>query len=255
MRNIKNKLNCQPRYMGDFENKFYGTVDSIKDQFIKKMDKIVWKKKGIFFTEAIAFCSFCKLFDVNLILESGVRNGDSTEMWLNYFGNDFKICSVDEFKFEEDLKKTKDRLSKYHNLDFIKGDGCKMIPKLSNQHNNHNIGILLDGPKGYLAMKIAEDCFKQGDHVKFVAIHDMGDGAVRLGSKDKKAIIDLRKWNNCIFNTDSQWYRDKYKQIDNLLGGTNNKDWEFYKKKYPIGCGMAFIVNTRSKEVYNKKKP
>jgi len=87
--------------------------------------------------------------------------------------------------------------------------------------------ILSKNPKYDLALEIQELCFKF-NNVKFVAIHDMGQGPYnrRINIKSITNSIDkLRKLDNFIFSTDSLWYRKKYaERIDTEING-NNKIW------------------------------
>ena len=94
-------------------DKFYQACDDILSEFINKMSDMKWREKGLFFTEGLAFIAMCKLYDVDTIIESGVRNGSSTEMWLKYFGDDVKLYSVDFMDHKNDVRKALSRLGGY----------------------------------------------------------------------------------------------------------------------------------------------
>ena len=229
--------------------KFFNICDEILDEFVAKMSGMTWHKKGLFFTEGLAFIAMCKLYDVNTIIESGVRNGDSTEMWLKYFGEDIKLYSVDLMQYKSDVKAAVNRLSGYKNLEFKKGDGEKVVPSIVHTlPRDARVGILLDGPKEFPAMRISTKCFAISEQVQFTSIHDMGEGSLRVSSKASaiSSIHQLRQWENYIFTTDDIEFRKKYAHVDNELGsyaGRKNPVWKEYKKKYPTGCGLAFIEN------------
>ena len=100
-------------------------------------------------------------------------------------------------------------------MGFHPGDGEKIVIDLIKKYENTDkkIAILLDGPKYSLALKIQNECLKY-KNVKFVAIHDMGDGPYTLpkykGNNLLLSIEKLRNNKNFIFSTDSLWYRTNY---------------------------------------------
>jgi hypothetical protein len=224
----------------------------IRDEFMSKMDGMHWHKKGIFFTEALAFIAMCKAHGVNTIIESGVRNGDSTEMWLKFFGEDIRVISVDLMQHKDDVDAAINRLSHYENLEFKAGDGEIVVPEIVRTlPEDAVVGMLLDGPKEFGAMRIAERCFRISDKVKFISIHDMGNGALAVSTKPTtKASIDLlRKWDNLLFDTDNEVFREKFASVDAELGGDLNPEWAEYKAKYPTGCGLAFLESKTNEQL------
>jgi hypothetical protein len=227
------------------QNKFFQICDEIKEEFCDKLSDIVWKRKGVFFTEALAFIAMCRLHKIDTIIESGVRNGDSTEMWLKYFGDDIELYSVDLMEHKDDVSAAVNRLSQYKNLTFKQGDGEKVVPGLVHTLKNRNIALFLDGPKEFGAMRITQRCFSVSEDVKFSSIHDMGNGALMVSTKPStiQSINVMRGWYNFVFDTDNEEFRKKYSFVDRELGGENNPEWIEYKNKYPIGCGLAFIEN------------
>ena len=223
---------------------FLDSCDEILEGFLDKMSPLSWQRKGIFFTEALAFIAMCKKYRVDTIIESGVRNGDSTEMWLNYFGKDVKVFSVDLMDHEDDVSAAVKRLSHHENLEFKRGDGEVVVPKIvENLPSTARVGMLLDGPKSFGAMRITEKCFKMSDVVKFTSIHDMGEGALKYNTNPEylESIKTLKSWPNYTFITDDADFRNRFSFVDNKLGGENNKDWSEYKAKYEVGCGLAFV--------------
>ena len=53
----------------------------------------------------------------------------------------------------------------------------------------------------------------------------------------------LKLFTRFIFSTDSSWYRKKYaNKVDTIING-NDKVWKKFKKKYPFGCGLIFLLN------------
>ena len=102
----------------------------IKEYWIKNISKfkkivndIPYHDKGIWYTEAFLFCSICDLLNVDAIIESGVANGQSTEIFANYFN--FNISAIDNDNYNI-FQKTNTRLEKYNNFT---GEKATYTPK------------------------------------------------------------------------------------------------------------------------------
>ena len=194
------------------------------------------------------------MFNCDILIESGLRYGGSTRMFLNFFDNSTTILTNDLFEqHTKDIGNTLNLIKKdYNNRNwkFYPGDGEKVILDLIKKYENTDkkIAVLIDGPKYEIALKIQEECLKF-KNVKFVAIHDMGDGPYTLpkykGNKLLLSIEKLRQDEKFIFSTDSLWYRKKYaNRIDNEIHKNSMTPiWNHYKNKYPIGCGLVFCQN------------
>ena len=238
--------------MNNLKEKFCEIADKIINKYIKNNSHLTYYRQGIFFSEGFSFCNFYDIFECDIIIESGLRFGGSTRMFLNYFDNDTIIKTNDlcSETTKNDIKNTINLIREEHpkrDWAFYPGDGKKVVIDLIKKYENTDkkIAILLDGPKYDLALEIQEMCFKF-NNVKFVAIHDMGQGPYnrRINVKYITNSIDkLRKLDNFIFSTDSSWYRKKYaNKIDTIING-NDKVWKKFKKKYPFGCGLIFLLN------------
>tara|TARA_R110000765_G_scaffold85906_2_gene165488 strand:+ start:504 stop:1094 length:591 start_codon:yes stop_codon:yes gene_type:complete len=188
--------------------------------------------------------------NIEVIIESGVRNGISTEIWLRYFGDRVKVHSIDIMDHRNDVESAISRLSHYNNIEFHIGDGAEVVKQLSHFldiDTDKNIAILFDGPKEQFAIESLKYCQKF-DTVKFGAIHDMGETAkaihLRIGKPHNRryaeSIDNMNKWERTVFNSDDQDFYNTLFQINDKLCG-ENEDWGLYKKKYPIGCGLSII--------------
>ena len=237
--------------MNKLKDVFCKNADKTINNYIDKNNHLTYYRQGIFFSEGFSFCNFCEIYDCDIIIESGLRFGGSTRMFLNYFDDTTTIETNDLFiENTEDIKNTINLIRKEYpkrKWNFYPGDGKKVVIDLIKKYENTDkkIAILLDGPKYDLALEIQELCFKF-NNVKFVAIHDMGQGPYnrRINIKSITNSIDkLRKLDNFIFSTDSLWYRKKYaERIDTEING-NNKIWNKFKKRYTFGCGLVFLLN------------
>ena len=222
----------------------------IEKEFIEKVKGITWQPKGLFFTEGLLFCAFCELLEVECIIESGVRNGMSTEIWLNYFDNDMEIHSIDMMDHTDDVEAAISRLNHHENITFHVGDGAELVEKLSSSIDK-NIGILFDGPKSTPAINSLTKCANR-KNVMFGSIHDMGKTAKEIhdksfslyGKSKNKQYSDsidlLNQWKKKVFSSDDQEVVDSHFHINDELCSELNEDWLTYKEKYPSGCGLVF---------------
>lgn len=186
----------------------------------KTMLPITHVETGIAPSEAFSFCSMCDLYDIDLMIEGGVFKGFSTRIISKYL--DCEMISVDRTIFEN----VKSELS--HRVKFKKGDGTKVIPDLVKLNQNKKIGVLLDGPKGNMAIDLAEAIMKY-DCVKFVGIHDMfknikyHSSSIQNG-KEEIPRDRLSKSQYFKFFTDEDWFVDKWSWVDNGSGIVSLKE-------------------------------
>jgi hypothetical protein len=173
--------------------------DSIAKFEDRVSSKISWISRGVLVSEGFALCAMADLYDVDLMIESGVYYGRSTLMFAKY-GK--KTIAVDIAVKQE----AKDRLQKY-DVTLIEGSGIELLPKLIKENTEHKIGVFIDGPKGVKGAALAGECYKY-DNVMFVGIHDI-----------KKVATDSRAAFNKIdthskFFTDEEWFVEAYKYLD-----------------------------------------
>jgi len=91
-------------------------------RFMEKGAPVSWQQRSILLSEAFAFCAVCDLCGVNVILESGVYLGRSTEIWANYFP-DIPIFAVDSTL----RNAARERLKRYSNVTLLEGDGSFLL--------------------------------------------------------------------------------------------------------------------------------
>ena len=130
------------------------------DEFILTNKNTLFSKNSIFFSEGFAFCVFSKMYDCDVIIESGVRYGGSTRMILNYFDNNVKIHSNDLLiEHQEDVENTVRSIqTEYPSRDwsFHPGRGEDVVLDIvkSYQGTGKRIAIMIDGPKYKNAIEI-----------------------------------------------------------------------------------------------------
>lgn len=195
-------------------------------------DKTLWVSCGILMSEGFSVCAAIDLYNINMLIESGIYNGHSTQIWANY-SETIQIKAFD-IKLKE---ATKNRLSAAKNISMERGDSRVLIPKLLTDNKDKKIGVFIDGPKALEALKLAEECYRY-DNVAFVAIHDL---SIAYGQRvECEKMIDRLKAKS--FFTDEGWFVDSYKDLD--LNETHQHDagdtWMPYKRIYKNGVVRNF---------------
>jgi len=155
-------------------------------------------ENSVLFSEAFAFVSFCRFHGVDLVLESGVYKGFSTEVWSLYVR---KVVAVDLFPSDEVMHAANARLQPRRNARVVRGNGKMVLPQLLEERPGLRTAIFIDGPKGELAIHLALR-LRQYPQVAFVAIHDMAPYRASLMQ------------HGAFFFSDEPWFQAKYGHLD-----------------------------------------
>jgi len=212
-------------------------------KFLERGNKVGWQERSILLSEAFAFCAMGDLFDIDVILESGIWLGRSTEIWARYFYPK-RVTAIDcSLK-----KEVEDRLAEYDNLTLLQGEGPDLIPKLLEKPETQRVAVFIDGPKSHRAVMLAAKCLTYSK-VFFVAVHDMQ-------SSSAKQMV--RSLGYPVFFTDAEWFLKKYSKIDRGESRWDEKQrlkWipyhivskvkNVYKRLESYGMTIAFIFNFR----------
>lgn len=216
--------------------------EEILPKYLKTGNKIPWQKRSILMSEAFAFCGIGDLFDIDIVLESGIWLGRSTEIFASFFAPKPVIAIDGTLK-----KEMVERVEGYENLTLIKGDGPTEIKRLLRFKQIKRAGVFIDGPKESRAVKCAEELLKR-KNVSFVAVHDAHK------SKVKRMLINLKR---PLFFTCEKWFLEKYSKFDRKESQWDEEQgmrwvpgWIVSKdnKKYPMGdygptVGFVFKEN------------
>ncbi len=135
-------------------------------EMLKTIESIPYRPKGIFPSELCLLVLFCQENGIDTVLESGVLNGHSTKL-LRALLPDVKMVSFE--------KNPSDQAIAEFGNDLIVGDSFEAIPEWIHQNNPERVAVLIDGPKGLLALKLKENLIKM-DCIKVVGIHDLPRG-------------------------------------------------------------------------------
>lgn len=181
-------------------------------KFMERAGNVPWQERSILMSEAFAFCAIGDLFDIDVIIESGIYLGRSTEIWANYF-SDKSIYAIDCKLKQEAVE----RLKGYNNVILIEGDGFELLKQLSAKLAPRRIGIFMDGPKGCKALRFGLDISKH-QNVEFFALHDVHK--MKRGKRSEvRELFEILTAS--AFFTDEKWFVDNYSEIDK-----NESNWD-----------------------------
>jgi hypothetical protein len=176
------------------------------DNFRARVLPAEWFPRSILLSESFAFCALADSLDVDLLIESGIYNGRSTEIWRKYFDVSVPIKTIDLTIKDEVVQ----RLNKYENIEFIKGNGIEVVSDLVSKNTDRKIALFLDGPKGIPAIELAKKCF-QFDNVLIAGIHDLHKMTITGKNKNR---IAMDEWDKTVLLTDEEWFLEKYSSLD-----------------------------------------
>ncbi len=137
---------------------------------LKSLREEPYFDRGILPSEAFAFISFCKSFNVDLIIESGTAFGHSTFLFAKYLG--IPVYTIDNISLYGDHAQSiaKNRCSSY-DVTFIEGDSVEIIPQLIKNNPTKKIAVFIDGPKGNTAHQLRKSIW-HNSNVVICALHD-----------------------------------------------------------------------------------
>lgn len=167
-----------------------------------------YEKRGILNSELLLACSIMDIYDPEIILESGVARGHSTEVFARFFPEK-KIIAFEKAD-DEDAKYGKDRVSRYGNVNYQYGDVFSLVPKFTKQR----FVAVIDGPKGLDAIKLAR-LFYKNDRCLAIMIHDFHSNA------EERA--DLERAFPNVFYSDDPEFVERFRYLDHDCWEKMNK--------------------------------
>tara|TARA_Y100000004_G_scaffold49495_1_gene54493 strand:+ start:95 stop:874 length:780 start_codon:yes stop_codon:yes gene_type:complete len=217
-------------------------------------------------SEVQMFCAMCDLYDIDLVVESGLYHGISTKMISDYFntkkradsGKLKKIISID-IRIKPT---TEEKFRHTNNVKILSGNSMEIMLKTIKQEKRRGarkVAAYIDGPKGHLQSKLAREIV---DHVEFVGMHDVGEqwsnALVKNGLMDD-CHINIKNYTTGYFLSSDPWYSDHFshlnvEQLSWLKGGSDhrwndNRDDGFDQELFapiiesisPQGFGLGII--------------
>jgi hypothetical protein len=132
------------------------------------------REGGISKSEGLLFGALCRELNVEIVLESGMGNGVSTEIWANFLH--LPVISVDDRSLEYDYDSTVDRLRS--KVTMIQYDSFKVFPVLLKHWDGRDVALFIDGPKEADAIKLIDMLDKT--NVKLIGIHDVTNAGMTI---------------------------------------------------------------------------
>ena len=142
-----------------------------RQQFVRRAYPVHYRR-GIWYSEMLAFLVWCRARGVEQIVESGIYEGQSTEILARFYA---KTSTVAIDAVDRVLRPgVRERLQALNpRCRTLEGEAAVLVPALLDLPHLAltPTAVLLDGPKGEPAIELAERCFRH-PFVQFVAIHD-----------------------------------------------------------------------------------
>lgn len=174
------------------------------DRFREVIDS--YEERGILHSEMLAVCAVCDELDVEVIIESGRCRGQSTLVLARYFqGHDTTIISI-ELERDENALFAAQRLAPYNHVQLIYGDSQSIMPTLIQQLTDKRIAILLDGPKGQVAIDLLRGLLSDWAHIVSAFFHD-----TRKATPQRCSLEDV--FARVVFTDDEEYVRS-YAKLD-----------------------------------------
>ena len=230
-----------------FEEQLEKTLDSYHDA----TKDLIYQAKGLRFCQGLPLCALIDYYDIDLMIESGVCRGMSTEIICSYTKDKpVHHVAIDIDHYGKGVFQSAiDRLQpQYPRLKFLSGDSKLLLPQVIEANKHLNIAYLIDGPKFGPAIEIARKCMEY-DNVKFGAFDD---------ATKETGYHFVDKMDSCFFYTDEKWYYEKYGWLDDVKHDTYsktekdpvwpNKTLEAMLEKrrgsnYPQAGGLGIVIN------------
>ncbi len=130
-------------------------------------EQLPYRPKGMFFSELFLFLRACDERRVDVVIESGVKHGNSTHVLAAAFWG--RIVSIDRDFLPTFVATCPSR------VEMVRGDATREIPRLLEPLAGQRVAVLIDGPKGWAASALKDVCL-QTAAVEVVGIHDQPRG-------------------------------------------------------------------------------
>jgi predicted O-methyltransferase YrrM len=155
---------------------------------------------GIWESEMFLFYAAVRPFAPKQILESGRARGKSTLILAHCFP-EARIISVEFESHSPNAVAAEAKLKPCSNVELLYGDSRKILP----QRLQSNDAVLIDGPKGFRALKLALQLLRSGKPCA-VFVHDFPSSA------PWRKFVE-RNWPGAFFGDDSSF--ERFQALDN----------------------------------------
>lgn len=192
-----------------------------------KLQNVPFYDQGISIKSGFATCLFAEMLDIDVIIESGIAVGTSTEIFATYFkdkniqhyGIDYTDPSFSPGEGKNHVwtsnvifRETCKRLEHF-GIQFIEGDSFVEIPEIFEKNDmfqDKRVLLFIDGPKENAQLELMDKMFARYPAIVFAACDDVG--AKQKSSLYKKVSRKdiFMDYHKSLFVTDEAWFNDIY---------------------------------------------
>ncbi len=216
------------RYL-DMRNKLLQQCEASYKRYEKSVRDVSPRNGCMLKAENFCFCCMCELYSVDVIIETGVFFGASTEMFARYFeGSETEIHAID-ISWPDGLQ---EKLQSYKNIkETYCADGTQKILELITKFKDKKIAVFIDGPKGEQQLSLAKKIINS---VEFVALHDVGREYCMYTAEPQVEVEthdNFVEWDRSMFITTEDWFANKYSHMNiEQLRWLQKKDTRWEKR-------------------------
>jgi predicted O-methyltransferase YrrM len=163
-----------PQYSSDLDARML-TMDEVAgaaardlDAYRARVARLPYERKGILYSELFFFQICASRARPRRILESGRARGQSTLLLAVAF-SELPVVSIEFDRDSPDAPVAKERLRSCRNVELHFGDATRLLPALAQAGDV----ALIDGPKGFRALRLALRLLAQG-RARMIFVHDVG---------------------------------------------------------------------------------
>lgn len=177
-----------------------------------RFDSLAW-------LEAVAVAAAAVTAQIDVLVESGVASGFSSEVWARFFqGTGVKIYAIDkDCEGRNDTPAAAKRLAAFPNVQYIAGDSFLEVPRIIQQHSGQRIGVHVDGPKFHEGSDLALKAIELSTDVKFAAQHDTTEYALI----DDDLFKSHNAWTRGVLRTWEAGWRREFSYLDHCDTSSN----------------------------------
>jgi hypothetical protein len=199
-------------------------VNKQETSWIGNLSQEPVEARGILNSEMHAVLCVSKRMGISTILESGVARGQSTRILNKYLPSVRKISIEIENSTDFEFARLQTPSSKFQT--YIVADSAKWLPKNISSVEGPAI-VVIDGPKGTDALRLAEDVVRHDERgiVAAIFLHDVHE-LTRGRRNPIRALLSI-SFDRVWFSDDERWL-EKYSQLDDESGHIPGKKdlWE-----------------------------
>lgn len=237
------------------KKEFLEIAEDMTPLFQHKMRDHKFQPAGAFYAECLGFLAMCKLQNIDVILESGMSKGNSTEIWVKNFPGKVITFEHDRKPHHDDVVKRLNKLdqkrSSHQSLVINFEDSYDGFEREIVAHSDRRIAVFIDGPKALGAVDLAMRSFDHSN-VIFAGIHDVANPV----TKTRPHYGFMKKFKYHFLSTDEAPFREKFGFLDEAITSPGpawildengekilSDDPKAILKRFPNGCGIGFALN------------